>query len=116
MKTIFRGLISGSELKNRTLLILTCNYFTFSGTLHTRYFAPCLYKSFQTKRTIKSYKLLHLRVVIIIINNTIIINKMFGTRIFKMSSTVSPYRCEACGSSFNSLQELDQHKRQEHQK
>ncbi|HYT01980.1 MAG TPA: C2H2-type zinc finger protein [Candidatus Acidoferrum sp.] len=45
-----------------------------------------------------------------------LINKMFGTRIFKMSSTVSPYRCEACGSSFNSLQELEQHKRQEHQK
>jgi len=47
MKTIFRGLISGSELKNRTLLIVTCNYFTCSGTLHTRYFAPCLYESFQ---------------------------------------------------------------------
>jgi len=34
-----------------------------------------------------------------------------------MSSTASPsYRCEVCGTSFTSLQELDQHKRQEHQK
>ncbi len=34
-----------------------------------------------------------------------------------MSSTASPsYRCEVCGASFNSLQELEQHNRQEHQK
>ncbi|PWU79754.1 MAG: hypothetical protein DLM72_15770 [Candidatus Nitrosopolaris wilkensis] len=37
--------------------------------------------------------------------------------VFEMSSTASPYyRCEVCGTSFNSLQKLEQHKRQEHQK
>jgi len=34
-----------------------------------------------------------------------------------MSSTASPYyRCETCGRSFETLPELEQHKRQEHQK
>ncbi|NAL77336.1 C2H2-type zinc finger protein [Nitrososphaera sp. AFS] len=34
-----------------------------------------------------------------------------------MSSTASPsYRCEMCGSTFNYLQELEEHKRLRHQK
>jgi hypothetical protein len=45
------------------------------------------------------------------------INKTVGNGILDMSSTSSPsYRCEACGRSFNWLQKLEQHKRQEHQK
>ncbi|MRN40759.1 MAG: hypothetical protein FIO02_06935 [Nitrosopumilales archaeon] len=45
------------------------------------------------------------------------INKTPGNGLLEMSSTSSPsYRCEACGRSFNWLQELEQHKRQEHQK
>jgi hypothetical protein len=45
------------------------------------------------------------------------INKTAGNGLLEMSSTSSPsYSCEACGRSFNWLQELEQHKRQEHQK
>ncbi|MFZ0514077.1 MAG: C2H2-type zinc finger protein [Candidatus Nitrosopolaris sp.] len=45
------------------------------------------------------------------------INKTMGNGLLEMSSTSSPsYRCETCGRSFNWLQELEQHKRQEHQK
>jgi C2H2-type zinc finger len=45
------------------------------------------------------------------------INKNAGNALLEMSSTSSPsYRCYACGRSFNWLQELEEHKRQEHQK
>jgi hypothetical protein len=34
-----------------------------------------------------------------------------------MSSTASPfYKCDACGRTFNSLGELERHKREEHKK
>jgi DNA-directed RNA polymerase subunit RPC12/RpoP len=40
-----------------------------------------------------------------------------GNGLLEMSSTSSPsYRCETCGKSFDWLQELEQHKRQDHQK
>lgn len=53
----------------------------------------------------------------IIVKHLQSINKTKGNGILEMSSTSSPsYRCEACGKSFDRLQELEQHKRQEHQK
>ncbi|MFZ0896743.1 MAG: C2H2-type zinc finger protein, partial [Candidatus Nitrosopolaris sp.] len=55
--------------------------------------------------------------IMIIVTHLQSINKTVGNGLLEMSSTSSPsYRCEVCGRSFDWLQELEQHKRQEHQK
>ena len=55
--------------------------------------------------------------IMIVVTHLQSINKTVGNGLLEMSSTSSPsYRCEACGRSFDWLQELEQHKRQEHQK